>query len=265
LVKHDIIHVHDTLPLLFWWLPLRLLYPLKRVSVTFHGFERDPIPHHFVLLRRLANRVASRTLCIGRFIQTQYGIKCGKISVGAVTPSKSSNPSPEDSALFVGRLEEDTGILDYVETIHILKEKYNIDIPLRILGEGRLADEIKQRARESKVTIELLGVVDNPEYYIERARFCFAAGYLSILEALALSVPVIGLAKTSLKHEYLLSMKEAGAPISIQQSSSLIADEVVRLLSDNELYSRIQSTGRAFALKMNWEKLEIIYLKMWSN
>ncbi|MHA1907857.1 MAG: glycosyltransferase family 4 protein [Candidatus Thorarchaeota archaeon] len=265
LINHDIIHVHDTVPLLFWWLPIRLLYPLKRATATFHGFERDPIPFLFVLLRKIANRVASSSICIGNFIETKYRIKCGQNTVGAVESDDSKYPISLETSVFVGRLERDTGIMDYLDALTILRDSHGIELPLRIVGEGQLLSEIEEKARVNNIKLEIVGIVDNPKPFVGGSRFCFAAGYLSILEALNAGVPVVGLARSPLKHEYLLSMKKAGAPISVQQSPEKIASEISRLLSEPGLYDHIQRTGRSFASKMKWSALIRLYANLWKG
>ena len=49
--KYDIIHIHDPVPLVFWCSILRVIVPQKPLHITFHGFERDPIPLVFKILR----------------------------------------------------------------------------------------------------------------------------------------------------------------------------------------------------------------------
>ena len=57
--SHDIIHVHGVTPFVLWYLPLRLIYYSKPVFCTYHGFERDPVPQYFKLLRKFTNRSQS--------------------------------------------------------------------------------------------------------------------------------------------------------------------------------------------------------------
>ncbi|MFW9850622.1 MAG: glycosyltransferase family 4 protein [Candidatus Thorarchaeota archaeon] len=263
--NHDVIHFHDTIPLLFWGVPLLLLYAFRRVAVTFHGYEKDPVPLRFLLLRKIASKLISNTLCIGSFIESIYGIKCRKKTVGAVTQNKIEPRNSSNIAIYLGRLEEDTGILEYIEAIRILREKHGFKLPIRVIGGGSLRDTIERKSREYGITIELLGVVGKPDPFLADSKFCFASGYLSILEALSNNVPVIGLAKTPLRHKYLLSMKTAGAPISIQQSAEFVADEMAHLLTNRKLYSKIQVAGRKFTIKMSWEELERMYIKMWTR
>jgi len=79
--KYDIVHVHDTIPLLFWYLPLLLLNPKKRIYTTFHGFEKDPVPSVFKIFRRIARKLSNRVICIGNFIEKTYRVRCDRVLV----------------------------------------------------------------------------------------------------------------------------------------------------------------------------------------
>lgn len=79
--KTDIVHCHDVF---IWYLPFRFFYPNKKVFTTFHGWEGTwPIPLKNILMKRLANRLSSGTIAVGKYIEKYYGIKADKIIYGA--------------------------------------------------------------------------------------------------------------------------------------------------------------------------------------
>lgn len=76
----DIIHCHD---IFIWYLPFRFIYFKKPVYTTFHGWEGVwPIPLKNILIRRMANRLSSGTIAIGKYIEKFYGIKADIILYG---------------------------------------------------------------------------------------------------------------------------------------------------------------------------------------
>ena len=79
--KYDIIHIHDVF---FWYLPLRLLYPRKKVFITFHGYETQfPPSRSAIWQRRLAAKLTSGNICVGDYIGKWYGIKPTLVTYGA--------------------------------------------------------------------------------------------------------------------------------------------------------------------------------------
>jgi glycosyltransferase involved in cell wall biosynthesis len=75
-----IIHIHDVF---IWYLPFRFLYPHKRVFTTFHGWEGIwPIPWKNIYLKRLAARLSTGTIVVGKYIEKYYGIQANKITYG---------------------------------------------------------------------------------------------------------------------------------------------------------------------------------------
>jgi glycosyltransferase involved in cell wall biosynthesis len=232
--------------------------------MTFHGYEQDPVSMLWRVIRHLASKIAKGSLCIGKFIEDVYGIECDRLSIGAV--QKMEKQLPESSGLiYVGRVEPDTGIMSYVEALQILRRKYNLTVPLTVCGEGSLSEDIRRIAQHSGLDITLKGLVDNPAEYIDGSLASLSAGYLSILESMMMGVPVIGMARTYLRHRYLLAVRDAGGPISIQTSASGIADEILRLYRDDSLQENLSHRSRRFAEKQSWERLADLYVKMWTT
>ena len=78
----DIIHIHDVF---YWYLPFRLLFPFKKVFMTFHGYEGADAPNwKQIFWHRLAALLTQGNICIGGFHQKYYGVKPTFVSYGAV-------------------------------------------------------------------------------------------------------------------------------------------------------------------------------------
>jgi len=221
-----VVHIHDTLPLLLWYLPLLVMDSATPIYATFHGFERDPVPVIFKLLRRIARWLVSGSICIGHFIPETYGVDCDVILTGA-TDCVDLVEQPRNGAVFVGRVEQDTGILEYIKAIAILKETHDT-----LCGRGSLQREASNLGMSKGIVMEQMGLVSNPLTVMNSNQLCLAAGYLSILEAMSLGLPVIGIAGSSLKAAYLKGVLKDGGPISIQTTPEGIAREIARIIKD---------------------------------
>ncbi len=259
-----VIHIHDTLPLLLWYLPLLVMDFATPVYATFHGFERDPVPVIFKLLRKIARRLVSGSICIGHFIPETYGVDCDVILTGA-TDCVDLVEQPRNGAVFVGRLEQDTGLLGYIEAIAILKKKHGIEMPLTLCGKGSLRREASDLAKSRGIAMEQMGLVSNPQAVMNSNQICLAAGYLSILEAMSLGLPVIGIAGSPLKAAYLKGVLKDNGSISIQTTPEGVAREIARIINDPHLAARISERGKQFASKMSWDRMTRAYLDLWTG
>jgi len=261
--EHDIIHVHDTIPLVFWYAPLVLFSPKRPVFATFHGFEEDPVPTMYRVLRKIARRLVRKCLCIGGFISREYGMKCDIVSLGA-TELLPLPRRQREGAVFVGRIEEDTGIIEHVNALAILREKHGISLKLTVCGSGSIRQDVADMALSKGVVVEFTGTIDDPKEIMNRSEFCLAGGYLSILEAMSLGLPVLGIARSPLKAAYLRAVLEQGGPMSIQTSPEDIADEIARLIKNPGLAAEVSERGTMFAATMSWKRLADVYLALWS-
>ena len=262
ILKHDIIHVHDTIPFLTWYLPLRLLYPLRSVYLTFHGYERDPVPVVFKLLRKVARRLAKRVLCIGRFIEKVYNVSCDDSCVGAVE-SEEYTEIKRTGAVYIGRLERDTGVERYIQSIHQLEKVYGVKMGFTLCGTGSIENELKDLSKSLGISATFKGIVNNPEEVLGASRFCFAGGYLSILEANASGTPTIAFADSYLKFKYYKSICDAGGQVSIQTTPQGIADEIMNLENNPKLIETISRRGVQYAKQMTWDHMISKYMDLW--
>jgi len=259
----DVIHAHDVYPPLFWCAPL-MIEVRKRLFVTFHGYERDPIPSPFIFLRRVARKLArGGNICVGRFIETCYGIACDRVVLGATDlPQRTER---QEMAVYVGRIESDTGIEQYIHAIHTLREKHGISLALKVVGNGSQRRRMAALAHELELDVEFLGEIEDPWSVIGSAKICLAVGFLSILEAMARGIPVVGYATSPLRLAYLKSVREEGGPISIQTTSEGVARELARILTDTRLEESVSVRSREFAKRWTWDSMTQAYLRLWSK
>ena len=169
--KSDIVHCHDVF---IWYLPFRFLFPNKKVYTTFHGGQDIwPIPFKNKLYVQLAARLSRGTIAIGDFIGKYYGIMPDFVSYGGVDSSFGrGNTKKQKIVVFLGRLEKQTGVYEFIKRIKKLK-----GYKVYFLGDGSL-----KKVCEKHGTVR--GFVD-PAPFLRKAEICFAGGYLAALEALS--------------------------------------------------------------------------------
>ncbi len=167
----EVVHIHDVF---IWYFPFCFIYPKKTVITTIHGFEWDsPLKKISILQKRLAIMFSNRTIGVGKFLEKYLNRKFDLISYGGATTLLYSNVvKKRDSIVYVGRLEENTGLLQFLNWLKKNK-KYSVNF----CGDGRMRSEC---AKFGKVH----GFTDPAPFY-KKAEYCVPGGYLAALEALS--------------------------------------------------------------------------------
>lgn len=259
----DLIHCHDAYPLIRYYFPFRFLFPRKPLFITFHGYERYPVPREAILLRKLARRLAGGCICMGGFIEKWYGTKCDLVSCGGVDPGQPLTPAPPvGNALFVGRLETDTGIMEYLEALRLLAEQGR-RLGLEVCGEGSLLPEIEEFAQEHGLDLRLHGFVSDLRPFWERARFAFVSGYLAIQEAMAAGRLVFAIYDNPLKHDYLASFPQANQVMVIAGSARELAGQLARYLDDPKLAEAKVAAATELVQGQSWARVAELYLELY--
>ena len=153
----DVIHCHDVF---FWYLPFRFLFLNKPVYTTFHGYESYPLKSKDILMHKIAEKLSVGSICIGHFMKKWYGTKPNYISYGGVNLDikyQKLNIKNKNSAVFIGRLDEQTGILTYVNAVKLIRKKIP-NFEFKIIGDGQFRKSIEK-------DFEVLGFQKSPEKY----------------------------------------------------------------------------------------------------
>lgn len=181
----DIIHIHDVF---IWYLPLRILYPRKKVYTTFHGWEgKFPLPMWAILNKRIAWKLSAGTIAVGNYINKWYGIRADFVTYGGVNKVQSlkfkvqSNTKIKNTIIWLGRQDKDTGINEFHKWL--------------IVNGQRL-------------TVKYITNDPNPEKYLKKSEYCVPSGYLSYLEAWNAGCKIITFADNPLKEDYWKEIKK---------------------------------------------------------
>jgi len=262
IISADIIHCHDVF---FWYLPFRFLYPTKKVFTTFHGYEGNNIPNTKAkLMHKLAEKFSQGNICVGDFLKKWYGTKPTFVTYGAVNLSsnrhknlKFKNPK-ENSVIFLGRLEEETGILEYLKALNILQKRHII-LSLDVYGDGVLKAESLNYSKSHNLRVNFKGFVSNASDYIKNYEYVFCSRYLGMLETMALQKPIFAQYNNEIKKDYL-QMAPFAKYISITGDGALIGNAV-----ENYMEKKNLEVARAYLWVKNetWEKMVNLYLRLW--
>ncbi len=251
----DVIHCHDVF---FWYLPFRFRYPLKKVFTTFHGYERYPLQRKAIMVRKLSELLSAGNICIGDFISKWYGTSPTIVSYGAVDMVDNPKSPKESSAVFFGRLDEQTGVLMYRDALLKIRQVYP-HFSMRIVGDGKYR---KNLSFVKGVTVEPFTADVIP--MLQKHRFIFVSRYLSILEALIQKRLVFAVYDNPIKEDYL-RMSPFAKYIYIAGNAAELAKQVISYIEDPVVGDKKVLDGYAFASTKSWEKLVNDYLFLWSG
>ena len=258
--RSDLIHCHDVF---FWYLPFRFLYPRKPVYTTFHGYEtRFPPPKKAILIRKLSELLSWRNICVGDYISKWYGTKPIYVTYGGVeiipintnTTNKYQSKNKKLKILFIGRLEEDTGLLIYLKTLELLKIK-KISFEFEACGDGSLRGEVEQYGM-------VYGFVKNLDSYINKADLVFSSSYLSILQSLLNKRLVIAAYNNPLKEDYL-KMAPFAKWIVIENSPEKLVRKIKYFIRHLEDRMRFVNKAHEWVKDQTWDNVVKLYIRLW--
>jgi glycosyltransferase involved in cell wall biosynthesis len=253
ILSSDIIHCHDVF---FWYLPFKVLYPRKKVYTTFHGYESYPIRINAIIIRKFSEWLSSGTICVGDFMKKWYFHKPDYVIYGGVNipKTKTQKLKPKNGALFIGRLDEQTGIKEYCLAVKKIKEKIP-DFDFVTAGDGKFGKFAEKYG-------EVLGFIENPELKLSDFRFAFVSRYLSILEALSAKRLVFALYDNPLKEDYL-RMAPFAKYINILNNPIDLASLVQYYYSNTKLEQKRVNSGYNWVKKYTWKHVAGVYERLW--
>jgi glycosyltransferase involved in cell wall biosynthesis len=158
-------------------------------------------------------------------------------------------------AVFIGRLEKDTGILFYESLVEWLR-KEGVKIELDVYGAGTLKDSLKVGNYK--------GVTNNVDEVLKEYDVLFSSSYLSMLDGLNHQMLVISTYDNKLKEDYLLDspFKEF---ILVGTDEKVVAKEMKKVVGDRKILASTLAGGKKWADTQTWEHLAQEYLTLWEK
>ncbi len=257
----NIIHIHDVF---FWYLPFRFIFPFKKVYVTFHGYEGDGIPKRkAILMHKIAEKLSKGNICVGDYIKKWYGTNPTLVTYGAVDfpKVKHNQHKKKNKVIFLGRLEKETGILEYLKTMKLLHEK-NIKLTLDVFGDGALRKKAENYSRKNNLNVNFMGFVSNASSLIGNYEYVFTSRFLGTLESFVFKRLVFCLYNNEIKKDcfYLSPFKNF---IIIQNNPKKLSNQIQNYLNNPEEFDKNIEKAYDWVSKMTWKKLSNQYLELW--
>jgi len=119
--------------------------------------------------------------------------------------------------VFIGRLEKDTGVLQFLEWLMANGHGLRVDF----VGDGRLRSECEKYGK-------VHGFID-PQPFLKKAKICVPGGYLSYIEARQMNCKIITFYDSPLKKDYWAEVKKVKKFPTWDQ----VADEYINLYNDS--------------------------------
>lgn len=251
LLKADIIHVHDVF---YWIIPFRIILFWKKIFITFHGYEGFPVKSRWVVIRMLSERLSNGSICVGDFIKKWYHAKPNVVIYGAVKKAKKVKIPKKNTAVFFGRLDEQTGITNYIKAYEMIKKEIK-DFKLTIVGEGKLKRTIPKE-------IKVIPFSKNTDKYISENQFVFVSRYLSMLEALIQKRIVVANYDNPIKKDYLIK-SPFKKYVFVANKPEEMSKFVTKYDKNRKKIENMVQNGYFWAETLTWEKLANIYINLW--
>lgn len=250
----DIVHCHDVF---FWYLPFRILYLRKPVFTTFHGYEEYPVPTKNIFIRKLSEKLSNGNICIGDFMTKWYGTKPTFISYGGVDDINPREPEYTNSAVFIGRLDKQTGILMYLKAVELIKKKYPA-FKFTVVGDGIYRDKIDKDTAH-------LGFLDESraKKQLLAHEYAFVSRYLSILEAMMAKRIVFAVYDNDIKRDYLTitPFKEWINIVNNEKELYNLVDHYIR--HPEEENKKIEQAYN-WVKDQSWGNVVNLYIELWN-
>jgi len=234
-MEADVVHIHDVF---IWYLPLRLFYPSIKLYITHHGWEgKSPIPSWYIFLKRTSTWLTDGSICVGKYIEKYYGINADKVIYGAVKALAQRNTvKNKKGVLYVGRLEEDTGLKELLKEISakIFRGLSSGKNSVAFVGDGSMRKECEKYGK-------VHGFV-NTNCLFAKTGTIVPGGYLAALEAMANKCEVKVYWSNTLKKDYWLM-----TPFY------------------KHIKRRDVKKAYEWAIKQTWGNMANVYLELWKK
>lgn len=258
-----LVHCHDFSVFIHWYLPLRFLFPLTPVFVTFHGWEGIvPPTRKVILLRRITRCLTNGNICVGHFIGKWYGTQPTFVTYGGVLMPQNTLGNPKYDAAFIGRLAEDTGVLLYLDSVLKLKERGG-NIQVLVCGDGPLRNACEAFVRDNGLQVDFAGWVHDASQYAAQCKYIFTSGYLSILESMAMGKIVFSVYDNALKEDYLRMIPDYKTMMFVAGNSDELASQIEACLTNEKLMEQMTTRAKSWACNQTWGKVANLYEQLW--
>ena len=263
IIDADIVHCHD---IFFWYLPFRFIFPFKPLYITFHGYEGNSIPtKRAILMHKIAEKLSWGNICVGDYLQKWYGTKPTIVTYGAISIPRHIRKEAEikliRNVLYIGRLEEEAGIMTYLRALKILKYK-KVDLNLTVLGDGTQGKEAEDYVIRNKLNADFKGFVKDVYKYLPDSDIVFSGRYLGTMEAFVFKKFVFAVYNNAIKRD-CFAMAPYRNFIVLEKSPNKLAEQIIKYIKNPEIIKDKTDKAYKWVEKQTWDKMVYNYLTLW--
>jgi glycosyltransferase involved in cell wall biosynthesis len=267
--RADVVHVSDALMLDYFYRAAGWLTVPRRLGITLHGMSCvHPVPQRELDRARRARLLVDGMVHDGAFIERWLGVSPDAVIPQGLDPPAAqlaARPEPErPSAIYVGRLEPDTGVELYLDALAKLRAEHGMDLPLDVHGDGTMRAMLKERTDAQKLRVRFHGTAPNAQERIADHTLALVSGRMAIHEALARRRAVVAAYNNPIRADYVRA--EAFSPfIATGGSGAELAGAIARLIAQPEERKRVTQRGFAHVRELTWERTAGAYLQLWTS
>jgi glycosyltransferase involved in cell wall biosynthesis len=252
----QIVHAHDVA---WWYWPFSILFHIPFFT-TFHGYEGVNTPTlGKILSRKFSEMTSQATICVGDWMKKWYHANPSFVTYGAAACKPSKLDQKKNTAVFIGRLSEDTGILEYMRATIMAKGTWKLDV----FGAGPLEEEVKKLAAKHKRNISFHGETKNPVLEIKKHRWAFVSRYLSIIEAQQIGRFVFAHWNNEIKRDYLTALPTI-QQIQTFHSAEQLAKKIQQIKKQSRKEREQIQKAQTWASLQTWKKIADMYEVLWN-
>lgn len=265
----DVISVSNTHMLEYFTRMIGPVVSRRKLFLIRHGMACIyPVPESHLKRARRSSKGVAGVAHDGAFIEKWLGVSPDICPDQGLSPPADEleliqEPEPT-SAVYVGRLEPDTGIGMYIDAVHQLVTKHNRPFHLDVYGDGSLRDSLSTHVEALDIPVTFHGRVPHAQERFSDACFAFVDGRMAIQEAMARRRLVCAGYTDPLKRDYVCG--ESYSPYLLAMDSAAGIAQVVEDMASHPL-KRQMYIDRAYEYtrSLRWDNTANSFLRMWEN
>ncbi len=265
----DVVQVSNTHMLEYLWRMLGQRLDGGKVFLTRHGMSyRYPVPDSEKRRASRSMQLAAGFVHDGTYIQKWLGVRPDICPDQGLSPEahrlKVVPEPPPNSAIFIGRLEPDSGIHLYLDAVRVLTKEERRPFVLDVYGDGSLAAVLQEEVNRLALSVRFHGRIPTAQDHISDACFAFVDGRMAIQEAMARRRLVCTAFVNPLKQDYV-----CGESFSSYLAAAGRGSELAAIVAENidrpELRCAMVERAYQFAATLSWRRTAAAYLGLWTE
>jgi len=264
-----VIHVSNTHVLEYFYRMVAWTLPDRPVFLTRHGMSYlYPVPASERARARRSLEWVDGVAHDGCFIEKRLGVRPDIVPDQGLWPEANDLPviaePPPESAVFVGRLEADSGIQMYVDAIACLRDQHRRTVTLHVYGGGSLEEHLRRRVERQDLPVVFHGWQPGAQDRITDGCFAFVAGRMAMQEAMARRRLVVAACVDPLKRDYVCGEPFSPHVVAGADAKSIALQVAYYATHETKRRQRVEA-AYAYARRLSWKKTAAAYLELWSR